>query len=93
MTWSRRFEDPIALPNGKNLITLREAGSYIAALPKAKQQLPHWQAATEALLMAAHGRGPLLHARVGILRALNHDKPPPDIPQRKKRAKAYRIVR
>jgi hypothetical protein len=26
----------------------------------------------EALIMAAEGRGPLLHARVGMLRAMNH---------------------
>jgi hypothetical protein len=44
----------------------------IQQLPKAKQQLPHWQAAVEALIMAAEGRGPLLHARVGMLRAMNH---------------------
>jgi hypothetical protein len=27
-------------------------------LPKAEQNLPEWQAATEALIMAAEGRGP-----------------------------------
>jgi hypothetical protein len=40
-------------------------------LPKAEQNLEPWQAATEALIMAAEGRGPLMHARVGVLRALN----------------------
>jgi hypothetical protein len=38
---------------------------------KAEQNLPEWQAATEALIMAAEDRGLLLHARVGILRSLN----------------------
>jgi hypothetical protein len=33
--------------------------------------LKEWQAATEALIMAAEGRGPLMHARIGMLRALN----------------------
>ena len=42
-------------------------------LPEAEQNLPIWQAATEALIMAAEGRGPLLHARVGMLRALNRN--------------------
>jgi hypothetical protein len=28
----------------------------------------------EALIMAADNRGPLLHARVGMLRAMNHGK-------------------
>ena len=43
-------------------------------LPKAEQDLPEWQTATEALIMAAEGRGPLLHARVGMLRALNRTR-------------------
>jgi hypothetical protein len=42
-------------------------------LPKAEQNLAEWQAATEALIMAAEGRGPLMHARVGMLRALNRN--------------------
>jgi hypothetical protein len=36
--------------------------------------LPHWQAAIEALIMAAEDRGPLLHARVGMLRAFYHGR-------------------
>jgi hypothetical protein len=32
-------------------------------LPRAQQNLPEWQTATEALIMAAEDRGPLLHAR------------------------------
>ncbi len=47
------------------------AAAYIMKPPKAEQNLPEWQAATEALIMAAEDRGPLLHARVGMLRALN----------------------
>jgi hypothetical protein len=49
----------------RSLVTLRDAGSYIAALPKAKQEKPEWQAAAEALMMAAEDRGPLMHAHVG----------------------------
>jgi hypothetical protein len=44
-------------------------------LPKADQNLPEWQAATEALIMAAEGRGPLMHARIGVIRALNRNVP------------------
>jgi hypothetical protein len=40
-------------------------------LPKAEQNLKEWQTATEALIMAAERRGPLMHARIGVLRALN----------------------
>jgi hypothetical protein len=69
--WRRRFEDPRPLPRGRQLVTLEDAGKYITKLPKVEQQLDEWQTATEALIMAAEGRGPLLHARVGMLRALN----------------------
>jgi len=71
MPWSRAFEDPIALPKGRQLLTLDEAAAYIMKLPKGEQNLPEWQAAIEALIVAAQDRGPLLHARVGMLRALN----------------------
>jgi hypothetical protein len=48
------------------------AANYAQELPKATQQLPHWQAAAEALILAAEGRGPMLHVRAGMLRAMNH---------------------
>jgi hypothetical protein len=72
MPWSTTFEDPVVV-NGKTLPTLGDAANYIMKLPKAEQNLPDWQAAIEALIMAAEGRGPLLHARVGMLRALNRN--------------------
>jgi hypothetical protein len=71
LPWSRPFDDPISLPGRRELVALRDAGRYIAALPKAEQQSPEWQAATEALIMAAEDRGPLMHAHVGMMRALN----------------------
>jgi hypothetical protein len=73
MPRSRPFDDPIP-----GLQTLRDAANLITKLPKAKQTDPHWQAATEALILAAEGRGPMLHARVGMLRAMNHGKPKVD---------------
>jgi hypothetical protein len=33
--WKRRFDDPIALPGGRQLVTLEDAGAYITELPKA----------------------------------------------------------
>jgi hypothetical protein len=36
--WSRTFDDPIPVPDGSELRTLRDAGHYVAALPKAVQQ-------------------------------------------------------
>jgi hypothetical protein len=72
MPWSTAFEDPVIV-KGKTLTTLGDAADYIMKLPKAEQDLPEWQTAIEALIMAAEGRGPLLHARVGVLRALNRN--------------------
>jgi len=37
--------------------------------------------AAEALIMAAEDRGPMLHPRVGMLRAMNHHLPSPVYPQ------------
>jgi hypothetical protein len=71
LSWKRCFDDPIPLPDGRQLVTLLDAGKYITDLPKAEQQLAEWQTAIAVLLMAAEGRGPLMHARIGMLRALN----------------------
>jgi hypothetical protein len=54
--WRRRFEDPIPLSRGRQLVTLQDAASYIMKLTKAEQQLEEWQTATEALIMAAEDR-------------------------------------
>jgi hypothetical protein len=71
--WKRPFEDPIDLPRGRRFVTLQDAADFILKLPKAEQNLEEWQAATEALIMAAENRGPLMHARIGVLRALNRN--------------------
>jgi hypothetical protein len=49
--WQRKFEDPIPLPDGRSLVTLRDAADYITALPKKESALPEWQAAIEALML------------------------------------------
>jgi hypothetical protein len=59
------------LPRGRQLITLEDAAGYIMKLPKAEQDLPEWQTATDCLIGAAEGRDFLMHARIGVLRALN----------------------
>jgi hypothetical protein len=45
------------------------------------------------LLMAAERRGPIMFAQIGMLRALHHGKPAPQLGPRKKRVKAYRVIR
>jgi hypothetical protein len=93
MPWSRPFDDPIQPPKGKPLVTLKDAAAYIIALPKREAQAQHWQIAMEQLIDAAEGRNFIMHARIGMLRALNHGKPAPATTPRRKRAKAYRIVK
>ena len=51
--WSRHFDDPILLPRGRKLFTLRDAAEYITKLPKAEHDTQEWQAAMEALLLVA----------------------------------------
>jgi hypothetical protein len=92
MPWATPFEDPIPLPNRRQLITLKDAADFITKLPKAEQDLPHWQIAIACLIDTAEGRDFLLHARVGVLRALNAGKPNPDVTPRGKKSKAYRIA-
>ncbi len=38
--WSRAFDDPIPLPRGRQLVTLKDAADYIMKLPKAEQNGP-----------------------------------------------------
>jgi hypothetical protein len=68
--WSPRFDDPIQLPKGRQLVTLRDAGNYITKLPKAQHDASEWQAAREALILIVELGGPTMFARVGIMRAL-----------------------
>jgi len=78
MSWSRGFDEPIQPLKGKKLATLEDAAACILALPKSKQESPEWQAAIEAVIMAAEDRGPLMHTHVGMMLALHGAKPIPE---------------
>jgi hypothetical protein len=69
--WKRRFDEPIPTPKGKPLATLRDAAAYITALPKKEADTAEWQAAIEALMLVAESGGPIMFARIGVMRALN----------------------
>jgi hypothetical protein len=71
--WSAEFDDPIVLPRGRQLVTLEDAAAYIMKLPKAEQDLEEWQTAVGCLIGAAEGRDFVMHARIGVLRALNRN--------------------
>jgi hypothetical protein len=67
--WQRRFDDPIPLPRGRELVTLEDAG--ITKLPKAVHEAPEWQAAMQVLILVATKGGPTMLARIGMMRALS----------------------
>jgi hypothetical protein len=71
--WARRFDDPIPLPRGRQLVTLKHAAEYIQKLPEPEQDLKDWQAAVEALLLVVELNGPTMMARIGVMRALNRN--------------------
>ena len=68
--WDRAFDDPISLPNGSELVTLRDAGNYIAKLPKREHDAPEWQAAIRTLMLVVEHDGQTLLARIGMMRTL-----------------------
>jgi len=59
------------LPDGRKLLTLRDAAEYITALPKAEHDAADWQVAMETLLLVAERDGPEMLARIAVMKALN----------------------
>lgn len=70
MSWTAAFPDPIPLPGGKSLRTLKDAGKFIEKLPEAVVSKPDWQTALHVVLQAADHGGPIDFARLGLMRAL-----------------------
>ena len=92
MAWFKRFVDPIVLPDGRELLTLRDAAEYITALPKAEHDAADWQVAMQTLILVAERDGPEMLARIAFMRALNGLGDAAPEPQQKG-AKVFRIVR
>jgi hypothetical protein len=40
VSWDQQFFDPIKLPDGRKLVTLRDVAEFISALPEAEHALP-----------------------------------------------------
>ena len=91
--WKRRFDEPIKLPDGGKLVTPKDAADYIMGLPKKVHDAPHWQLAMAQLIDAAEGRNFIMHARIAVLKALNHGLHDPKTEPRRKAIKKHRIVR
>ena len=71
--WTHEFDEPIPVPKGRQIVTLRDAGDYVAKLPKAEHMTAEWQAAMLALMLVVDLNGPTMMARIGIMRALNRN--------------------
>jgi hypothetical protein len=92
MSWQQFFHDPIKLPDGRVLRSLRDAGEFIQMLPKATMNRPEWQAAVQALLVVVEHDGDTRPARIGIVRALNASNPA-EPRTRRKAARNSKVIR
>ena len=70
MSWDRPFAQPVPLPEGPPAQTLRDAADYVRKLPQPERDCQEWRLAVQMLIDAAEDRGPMLFARMGIVRAL-----------------------
>ena len=70
MSWDRPFPQPVPLPAGPPARTLRDAADYIRHLPAPERDRQEWRLAIQMLIDAAEDRGPMLFARMGLIRAL-----------------------
>jgi hypothetical protein len=76
--WDELFDESIPLPDGSKLITLRDAGDYIARLPKTLHDSDRWQLAIKDLMRAATVQVEWrVFARLAIMKALYGKTPPP----------------
>jgi hypothetical protein len=73
VSWERQFDQPVPLPSGPPARTLRDAANYIRRLPKSEHEAPEWRLAAQMLIDAAENRGPMLFAKMGMLRAMERN--------------------
>jgi hypothetical protein len=73
--WGREFDEPIPLPGGSKLVTLKDAIAWLAKeVPKTEHGMKQVQAAAHCVTEAAENGGPLLFARIGMMQAINRHK-------------------
>jgi hypothetical protein len=71
VSWDKQFREPIDLPDGNSLVSLRDAGTYITQLPPGEHDAREWQTAMHCLIEAADHGGPVMFARLGVAQALH----------------------
>ena len=83
MSWDRPFDQPVPLPSGPPARTLRDAANYIKTLTSSERDTAEWRLAIQMLIDAAEDRGPMLFAKIGMLRAAERNVPRAYNPVRK----------
>jgi hypothetical protein len=84
MSWSRRFDEPIILPNGKKLLTLKDAIAWLAKeIPKSEHGMKQVQAAARCVTQAAENNGLMIFAEMGMMQAINRHRVKEFDPSRK----------
>jgi hypothetical protein len=72
VSWDSRFPEPIELPCGVRLASLREAIVHLVnTVPPSERRTPVILTAAEMIASAAERGGPIDYARIATLRALN----------------------
>ena len=72
MSWDSRFAEPIELPGGVMLASLRDAIVHLVnTVPSSERGTPVILTAAELITSAAERGGPIEFARIATLRALN----------------------
>jgi hypothetical protein len=76
MSWSRRFDEPVELPDGRKLRTLADAIAWLAMeIPPAEHEMKQVQAPAYCVADAAENNGPMIFARIGMMQAINRHRP------------------
>jgi hypothetical protein len=72
VSWDSRFAEPIELPGGVKLASLREAIVHLVnTVPASERSMPAVLTAAELITSAAENGSPIEFARIATLRALN----------------------
>lgn len=82
MSWNLPFSEPIVLPDGLALATLRDAYDHLHTFPRSEQDTEEWKAAVYCLAEAAEHGGAIAFARIGAIRAMRQEverAPPSDL--------------
>jgi hypothetical protein len=76
VSWDSRFAEPIELPGGVRLASLRDAIVHLVnTVPSSERGTPVILTAAELITSAAERGGPIEFARIATLQALNrHSK-------------------